>query len=179
MVGIGSENCIGVKVDTGARLDITALSAALRHCVNNKRAVYAVVAILGSTEQGAVDPLDQILALRSHFFSQGLSFVVHVDAAWGGYFASMIREPPPGQASSGHLLSPRISLRCNTKRQLEALAHADSITVDPHKSGYISYPAGGLCYRDRRMRSLLTWAAPYISCNKAEGGVSIYGIEGR
>ena len=32
-----------------------------------------------------------------------------------------------------------------------ALANSDSITVDPHKSGYIPYPAGALCYRNGQL----------------------------
>ena len=179
LVGIGSENCVNIKVDTKARVDIEALTAALQNCVDKKRAVYAVVAVIGTTEEGAVDPLDQILALKPKFASQGLSFIVHADAAWGGYFASMIRDPPPSRARSGRDFVPSIPLRCSTKKQFEALAHVDSITIDPHKSGYIPYPAGGLCYRDERMRFLVTWSAPYISHSDEPESIGIYGIEGR
>ena len=52
------------------------------------------VAIIGATEEGSVDPLDEILDLRDEFEKKGLCFLVHADAAWGGYFASMVRDKP-------------------------------------------------------------------------------------
>ena len=63
-------------------------------------------------------------------------------------------------------------------QQFEALRHADSITVDPHKSGYIPYPAGALCYRNRAMRDMVTFSAPVIAPGDAEPTCGIYGIEG-
>ena len=43
------------------------------------------------------------------------------------------------------------------------IRQADSITIDPHKAAYIPYPAGGLCYRDGRLRYLITWTNLIIS----------------
>ncbi|KAI0323562.1 PLP-dependent transferase [Cubamyces sp. BRFM 1775] len=183
LVGIGRENCVNVEVDINARIDIEALTASLQGCVDNQRAVYAVVAIIGSTEEGSVDPLDQILALKPVFAKQGLSFLVHADAAWGGYYASMIRERLPARPfpdiDPNRDFVPSITLRESTVTQLKALAQTDSITIDPHKAGYIPYPAGALCYRDGRMPLLLTWSAPYIDGgNEAGAGIGICGIEG-
>ena len=48
---------IGVKVDHGARVDLEDLRNKLQVCLDNKESVYAVVAIIGSTEEGSVDPL--------------------------------------------------------------------------------------------------------------------------
>jgi glutamate/tyrosine decarboxylase-like PLP-dependent enzyme len=176
-------------VDHGARLRIDKLEEQLKHNLENKQAVYAVVVIIGSTEEGCVDRLTDVLALRSEFQSRGLSFLVHADAAWGGYFASMIptdyqggdgteigpggRDVPPADG-----FVPDSALRSETQEDLFALRYADSITVDPHKAGYIPYPAGGLCYRDERMRFLVTWTSPYLS-RGAVTSMGIYGVEGR
>jgi hypothetical protein len=101
------------------------------------------------------------------------------------YFASMIRErydlpdtesPAP---SDDVKIVPSVTLRPHTVDQFKALKDSDSITIDPHKSGYIPYPAGGLCYKDGRMRFLLTWAAPYIQQSKTGDSIGIYGVEGR
>ena len=172
-------------MDVNARIDVAALRTLLEACLDAQRAVYAVVAIIGSTEEGSVDPLDDILALRDEFTARGLSFLVHADAAWGGYFASMVRDPPAGHEpilrgpDPSRDFVPTVTLRESTVRQFHALARVDSITIDPHKAGYISYPAGGLCYRDGRMRLLLTWSAPYLQQSQEGDSIGIYGIEGR
>lgn len=125
---------IDVKVDEEARMCTKALESELTG-VLNKRAVYCVVAIIGSTEHGAVDPLDKIFLLRETFQKKGLSFVIHSDAAWGGYFASMIRKRSARLYTKTGELSyvPRLSMSDYTLKQLEKLYIADSITVDPHK----------------------------------------------
>ena len=82
MTGIGSHNIVGVKIDRGARLDIGDLRAKLQKSLDEKIPVYAVVAIVGSTEEGAVDSVRGVLKLRSEFQAKGLSFLVHGDGAW-------------------------------------------------------------------------------------------------
>ena len=39
--------------------------------------------------------------------------------------------------------------------------------------------SGGLCYRDGRMRYLVTWSAPYLDQGNTSGSIGVYGIEGR
>ena len=53
-----------MQVDNDARIDVDDLRAHLEECLAKKKPVYTVVAIIGSTEQGACDPLDQIVTLR-------------------------------------------------------------------------------------------------------------------
>src|SRR5262249_46679044 len=66
-----------VPVDASARMDVAALAARLA-----EGDVGTVVATLGTTATGSVDPLHQILALQ-----QKHRFRVHVDAAYGSYFS--------------------------------------------------------------------------------------------
>ncbi|CAG8628757.1 15509_t:CDS:2, partial [Racocetra persica] len=187
IVGIGSQNLIPVPVDNAARMDTDKLKESLKICVEKRQAVYAVVAIMGSTEHGACDPLGNIIELRKEFErDHGLSFVIHADAAWGGYFRSMLIKPHrsslkarrrPGLEERDDSFVPLLALHPHTEKHLDSLKDCDSITVDPHKSGYVPYPAGGLCYRDQRMRYLVTWTSPVI--NRAnEESVGIYGVEG-
>ncbi|KAL8918120.1 MAG: hypothetical protein Q9208_007562 [Pyrenodesmia sp. 3 TL-2023] len=188
IAGIGSNNVVGIAPDMEARLDLQDLEKHLQASVETQQAVYAVVAICGSTEEGAVDSLRGVLRLREKYQAQGLSFVVHADAAWGGYFASMIPKDfkpgdpknaePPAQTGKGDGFVPDATLRVETQEDIFALRYADSITVDPHKAGYIPYPAGGLCYRDERMRFLITWTSPYISRAGTTESIGIYGVEG-
>ncbi|RWA14500.1 hypothetical protein EKO27_g597 [Xylaria grammica] len=184
ITGLGSDNVIGIPVDLGARVDLEELEKMLRQSLEDERPVLAVVAIMGSTEEGAVDPLSGILALRKQLQAEGLSFVVHADAAWGGYFCSMLpKDYHPGdvinlptEMGEADGFVPDASLRAQTQEDLYAMRYADSITVDPHKAGYIPYPAGGLCYRDGRMRFLVTWTAPVLSRGSVTS-IGIYGVE--
>lgn len=49
--------------------------------------------MVGSTEESAVDPVQKMVDIRDEFRERGMEFSLHVDGAWGGYFASMLREP--------------------------------------------------------------------------------------
>lgn len=144
-----------------------------------QRPVYTVVSVIGSTEESAVDPLKGVLELRHRLHKTGLSFTVHADAAWGGYFAAILRpdeEPRAKDLASG--LVPESGMSRYVTSQFSALGRADSITVDPHKSGYVPYPAGALWYRHSAMRDMVRFKAPYIVHRDAEPTVGIYGLEG-
>ncbi|CAG8854436.1 25971_t:CDS:2, partial [Gigaspora margarita] len=133
IVGIGSGNLKLIPVDNDARLDINHLNKILSKCVQNKQAVYAVTVIMGSTDHGACDPLANIIALRERYQRKyGLSFVIHADAAWGGYFRSMLIQPPVGKLSMGRLenheddrdtLVPMLALNSYTRKHLDSLKY--------------------------------------------------------
>lgn len=126
---------VNVSVDEEARMCEKDLKRKLEKARAEGRAVYCVVAIIGSTEHGAIDPLCRILKLREKFEKQGMSFAVHCDAAWGGYFASVLRERQDYSTFTGSpTYVPTICMSKYTQGQLDSLQHADSITVDPHKS---------------------------------------------
>ncbi|MDI1480146.1 pyridoxal-dependent decarboxylase [Polyangium sp. y55x31] len=179
VVGLGSANVLDVPVDCDARMSLSALEKMLRACLAERRPVVTVVAVIGSTEESAVDPLKGVLELRYKLQKEGLSFTVHADAAWGGYFASILR-PDEGPRVRDERTGPvpEIGMSGYVTSQFSALGRADSITVDPHKSGYIPYPAGALCYRNSAMRDMVTFKAPYILHGDAEPTVGIYGLEG-
>jgi len=94
--GIGQENIIQVKMDSQFRIDIQDLKEKIiKHTYINdsskpKKIPLMVVAIVGTTEEGSVDPVDQIIELRNELENKkGISFWIHIDAAWGGYIASL------------------------------------------------------------------------------------------
>lgn len=131
--GIGSDNFINVEVDEDARMDINNLRIHLDECLSSQTPVYGGVAIMGSTEHGACDPLADLVSLREEYQSKGLSFAIHADAAWGGYFASFIDRTMKGPPSGYLPLVPALKLQEYTMEQLYSLQYADSITIDPHK----------------------------------------------
>jgi len=161
-------------------LDIEALRQKLQECLAQQRPVLTVVAVMGTTEESGVDPVSDVLKLREEFRAQGMDFTVHADGAWGGYHASVVRAdfdmPPPEALLKAPPPAPRLSKYVT--EQYNNLGEVDSITVDPHKSGYIPYPAGALCYRNSAMRDLVTFSAPVVFHGDAEPTIGIYGIEG-
>lgn len=181
LLGIGAANMIDIPVDIDARLDVDKLREKLNECLERKIPVMTVVAVIGTTEESGVDPIKKVLELREEFRRKGLDFTVHADAAWGGYHASVVREDfdmaplPKGFVADLPLAAP---LSGYVTEQFESLRLVDSITVDPHKSGYIPYPAGALCYRNSAMRDLVTFSAPVVFHGEAEPTVGIYGVEG-
>lgn len=72
---------VSVNVDEDARIDIQDLEYCLDASLNEERAVFAIVVNMGSTKEGAVDALMEIVALCKKFQDKGLSFVIHADAA--------------------------------------------------------------------------------------------------
>jgi glutamate/tyrosine decarboxylase-like PLP-dependent enzyme len=139
-----------IEVDGQFRLDPDHLEAVLR-----RERPLMVVANLGSTGTGSIDPLDAILELRERH-----GFHLHVDAAYGGYARACLIDPAGGllapanaRASSG--------LSAHAERQLRLLGRADSITIDPHKHGLLPYGAGSVLYRDRALQRPLLNTAPY------------------
>lgn len=167
-------------------MDMDELNRMLQKCIDGQTSVYQVVAVIGTTEKGAIDCIKEVLPLREKYQAKGLSFVVHANAAWGGYFATMLpkktaHHDPQGlpRADIPSSFVPHVSLRDESAVQLAHMKYADSITVDPHTAGYIPYPAGAFFNRDERMRYLLTWSAPYLAQGANGESIGIYNIEGR
>jgi len=122
-----------VATDDRGRMDLEALESALKD-----GSVGTVVATLGTTAVGAVDPLEGILALRAKY-----GFRLHVDAAYGGYF---------------RLAS---NLDDEAQRAFERISEADSIVVDPHKHGLQPYGCGCVLFRDPAMGRWYKHDSPY------------------
>ena len=109
-----------------------------------------------------------------------MNFSVHADGAWGGYFCGMLREPPTDhhvQFRQPSIYVPELSLNEYVYKQLSMLCQCDTVTIDPHKSGFCPYPAGGLCYRDKRMNLALSISVevPYYHGKTTLGN---WGLEG-
>lgn len=197
LVGLGRDQLAPVPVDLDGRMDLVALRALLDRCVDEQLPVMQVTAVMGTTEESAVDPLSEILSIRDEYRAQGLEFSVHADCAWGGYFASLLREARhvPNAVTVGNAeateadpwstllagndpASPGILFSEYVLRQFFALPQADTITVDPHKAGFIPYPAGALCYRNGAMRDVVAFTAPVVYHGGIDPTVGVYGIEG-
>ncbi|MDJ0654862.1 MAG: aminotransferase class I/II-fold pyridoxal phosphate-dependent enzyme [Xanthomonadales bacterium] len=81
---------------------------------------FLVTASAGTTNTGAVDPLEELADLAR---SENLWF--HVDAAYGGFFCLTERG----------------------KRAMAGIERADSVALDPHKTLFLPYGTGALLVR--------------------------------
>lgn len=145
------------------RLDLDALDDRLARCARDGEPVLMAVGVLGSTEFGTIDPIDGLVALRERHAAAGLGFVVHVDAAWGGYLATLFRAPDGGLRSAAEVARefarfPRPAVHA----AVAALAEVDSVTIDPHKLGHVPFGAGAFLCRDQRAMPLLAEDADYV-----------------
>ncbi|XP_057310436.1 L-tyrosine decarboxylase-like [Hydractinia symbiolongicarpus] len=182
VLGIGDQYVLPVHVDGNARQDMKELDLKLAECLKRKQAVFMVVAVIGTTEEGAVDPLDEIVAMRDKYRAQGLNYAIHADAAWGGYMLTMIQPPSEERRATceerGEDFVPAIPLSDYAKKQYQTIKHADTVTIDPHKAGLCLYPAGALCYRNGTMKDLITLAATEVFHGDNDISVGVYGLEG-
>ena len=129
-----------VPVDAAARMDLDALEELLK-----REKVTTVVATLGNTAFGAVDPLHEIAKLRDKY-----GFRLHVDAAYGGYFKLVE------------------GLRPETRAAYDATAEADSIVVDPHKHGLQPYGCGCVLFKDPKVGRYYKHDSPYTYFTSGE-----------
>ena len=170
ILGVGGKNLRPIPLDRYGRMDTAVLRQELDLCKANLEPVISVTTVFGTTEEGNVDPLEEVLQIRSDLRAEGFDFAVHADAAWGGYFAAMLARPQPKiaepPAESGP--APVLPMSDYVFKQYELLEKTDTITVDPHKTGYLPYPAGALCYRNKLMRSLVAFSAPYTNTSNID-----------
>ncbi|MFW5968399.1 MAG: pyridoxal phosphate-dependent decarboxylase family protein, partial [Persicimonas sp.] len=169
VLGLGTSRLVPVGVDENMRMDLDDLRATLDRLAEQRVPVLSLVAILGTTEFGTVDPIGDIVAERRARLREGQYFPIHVDAAWGGYLASIFRRPDGGLVNRDRLRKEFHYFPSQTVYEAFAsLSEVDSITVDPHKLGYIPYPAGAYVARHAGMIDFVVERAPYAFDDAAE-----------
>ncbi|CAA9442245.1 pyridoxal-dependent decarboxylase family protein, putative() [uncultured Rubrobacteraceae bacterium] len=116
-----------VSAHPDGRIDLDAVEAACR-----RGDVGTVVLTPGTTGLGAVDDIHEALALRERYGVR-----LHVDAAYGGFFALL------GGPAFG------------------AIASCDSVVVDPHKHGLQPYGCGAVLFADPSVARFYLHDSPY------------------
>ena len=58
--GIGRENLVKIPVDKSCRMDVDELGRSLKECLENRVPVIGVTVVYGTTQEGAVDNLEQV-----------------------------------------------------------------------------------------------------------------------
>jgi tyrosine decarboxylase / aspartate 1-decarboxylase len=122
-----------IQCDGRGRMDLAALRKKL-----DTGAIGTVVATIGTTGLGAIDPLPELLGLREHY-----GFRLHADSAYGGYY--VLAE----------------NLTEETRKVYDRIGESDSIVVDPHKHGLQPYACGCVIFRDPTVARFYKHDSPY------------------
>jgi len=147
VLGLGRSSVIAVGVDDDGRMCPVALKACLRKDIKNGLLPVAIVATVGNTNTGAIDPLRELGEIARQY-----KVWFHVDGAYG----------LPG------ILDPEV------KHLYDGLSLADSVIVDPHK--WLGAPVGiGVTYvRDRSLlqNAFSQGPASYLEGAFIHGGIA-------
>jgi tyrosine decarboxylase/aspartate 1-decarboxylase len=122
-----------IPADDHGRMEVAALDKRLK-----AGGIGTVVATLGTTAVGSVDPLPEILKLRDRY-----GFRLHADCAYGGYYVLADNLAAPACAA------------------YDRLSEVDSIVIDPHKHGLQPYGCGCVLFRDPKVGSHYRHDSPY------------------
>jgi tyrosine decarboxylase / aspartate 1-decarboxylase len=129
-----------VGVDESGRMDVAHLRELLRG-----GDIGTIVATIGTTGLGAVDPLTEILPL-----ARDAGVRVHADAAYGGYFGLTETLNPGARAA------------------YDRLGQVDSLVIDPHKHGLQPYGCGCILFRDPAVGRFYKHDSPYTYFSSAD-----------
>jgi glutamate/tyrosine decarboxylase-like PLP-dependent enzyme len=148
--GIGEDAFWNSPLDREGRVDLSELGNLIVRAREDARPIICLTSVAGTTEAGEIDPVDRVADLLDELCAEGIHIWHHVDAAYGGFYCSMLG----GEAEQS--LSP------GRRAALAAIGRADSITIDPHKLGYVPYACGAFLTRDRQAYKASSFQAPYI-----------------
>jgi aromatic-L-amino-acid decarboxylase len=121
IAGISAGRVRTVPTTACLRMDPSALARMIAADRAEGLRPFLLVGTAGTTDTGAVDPLDELADLARR---EDLWF--HVDGAYGGFF----------------------QLTARGRARFAGIEAADSITLDPHKGLFLPYGAGMLLVRD-------------------------------
>ena len=129
-----------VPSDSRGRMDSAALAKMLE-----RGDVGCIVATIGTTGTGSIDPLPEILKLAETHDAR-----VHADCAYGGYFKLAT------------------NLSAEARAAYDQISRADSIVIDPHKHGLQPYGCGCVLFRDPSVGALYKHESPYTYFTAAD-----------
>ena len=109
-----------VPIDANHKIKTDSLEVLIEKDISAGLRPFLVVATAGTTDTGAVDPLDEIAAVAKKH-----KMWFHVDAAYGGFF-----------------------IMTSKKDLFKGLEKADSVIIDPHKGLFLPYGVGAVLVKD-------------------------------
>src|ERR1041385_1940650 len=121
----GLKECVlhYVAMNQHYRMNPSALDEAIQSDKKAGLNPFLIIAAAGTTDVGAVDPLDAIADI-----AQSHSLWLHVDGAYGAFF-----------------------ILCDEgKKILKGIERSDSLVMDPHKGLFLPYGSGAALIRDKK-----------------------------
>jgi len=82
VMGLNTTNLVRIKTDNQGRMDINDLRKSLDKCTTENKKIFAIVATLGTTVSGAIDPIKEISEICKQ-----RNIWLHIDGSIGGIFA--------------------------------------------------------------------------------------------
>ena len=203
LLGYGENSIRNIPIGDNFRINIEKLKEML-FCIDEDEYIAAVVSVVGTTEEGAVDPVHKVKWLRDTLGRErNQSFWMHVDSAWGGFVRTLFCDDYNHDRSelrrnrakhedyaTGDFRDKVLNMitKIDAKEEIYdfelgkkvniewsdlevysaymAMFSADSVTVDPHKLGYVPYPAGVIAFKNKLVTTLVAQDAPYISTTR-------------
>ena len=151
ILGLGADALWPIQLDAKGRLSVDHLKQLIDLAIVKGRPILLIVSVVGTTELGGIDPVNQVQDVLDHWKrGSGIHIWHHVDAAFGGYFRTV-------DLKNSEVLS------LQSKDALQSMARVDSVTLDPHKLGYVPYASGAFLTREKRDYHFSTFDdAPYM-----------------
>ena len=187
--GVGLDQMVAIPVKSNYRMDVEVLEKTIRDLTDKKVPILGVVSVVGSTEEGAVDDVDKVVELREKLKKEGIYFYLHIDAAYGGYARAIFLDKDnnfvdydqlPELHKEYGVFNYPVTIKEDVYNGYKAIENAESVTVDPHKMGYVPYSAGGIAIKYNEMRDIISYFASYVfeKGSKAPDLLGAYILEG-
>jgi len=155
-LGIGEQNSIQVETHPTNDMRIDLFEEAARKAIADGKRIAAIIATMGTTDAFGIDDLAAIVAVRDRLVEElRLDYRPHVHAdAVIGWAWSVFNDYDFEENRLG--FRPRtVRALAGAGRRIRALAQADSIGVDFHKTGFAPYTSSLFLVRDRNDLRLL------------------------
>jgi len=122
IIGLEDVQIRYLELDANSRIIASDLEQKIRIDKKNKLNPFVVIASAGTTDTGAIDPLQEIGKI-----AKANNLWYHIDGAYGGFF----------------ILVDKV------KERFKGIEMADSLVIDPHKGLFLPYGLGAVLVKDK------------------------------
>ena len=152
IMGLDEKNLVRIKTDNRGCMDIHDLRNTIDKCLMENKKIFAIVATLGTTVKGAVDPIKEISGI-----CKDKNIWLHIDGSIGGIFA-ITSIPIEG---------------------LNNINQANSITINPQKIIGITKTSSLLLVSNiNTLENTFATGLPYITSNENITNRGELGVQG-